>query len=668
MMEKPAAGLPNGPPESVQQFADKADNLDFMRKGVEDAASVSTGIWLSYLFALFYFGIAAGAVTYTDLLLENSVKLPFLNIELPLVAFFALAPILFVIIHAYTLVHFVILAAKVGYFTASLSSSLPMGALMRRTQGMDCGGSCQTIFLCNCSLGQWTYAKVSIRWFLKGIAWVSLVFGPVLLLLLFQVRFLPYHLWWVTWVQRFAVFVDVILLWLMWSAVVNGRSKLMWRLVAKGAGLTSALSLRARYFLWLVAAFSPIGFAFTAATFPGEWLDDLVGKIQWIPPNSVTAWLGARQIDSRNRPVSTSFHDLLFNGQIDVLTLQRKSLFSNTLMLPWFDVVQAAKIDDPKKLSSVKHTLSLRGRHLENAILVGADLRKADLKAAQLQGANFFAAQLQDADLQMAQLQGANLSTASLHGASLCFAKLQGASLVYANLQGAPLYGAQLQGASLNGAQLQGVSLGLAHLEGASLRDTQLQGVSLENAQLQGADFQESALAGTNMSNTALWRTNFKDAKMANVFEDGRTETAISKNEFAELKAAMKDVPGGPLREEAIERIEKLNPDVSGSEVTQNRAATDGGVDGGAYQKALAFQLESLVCSWDESSSYVVRGLATTCSEEELSRIAETGPYAPDLIDSILAPACPVSATLADEDKAQLKKLAKVALASESKQ
>jgi hypothetical protein len=42
------------------------------------------------------------------------------------------------------------------------------------------------------------------------------VIGPVLLLLLIQVQFLPYHLEWVTWVQRIAIVVDVIFLWLLW--------------------------------------------------------------------------------------------------------------------------------------------------------------------------------------------------------------------------------------------------------------------------------------------------------------------------------------------------------------------------------------------------------------------------------------------------------------------
>jgi hypothetical protein len=44
----------------------------------------------------------------------HTVKLPFLGVDLPLVAFFFLAPILFIVSHGYTLVHFVMLAAKVG--------------------------------------------------------------------------------------------------------------------------------------------------------------------------------------------------------------------------------------------------------------------------------------------------------------------------------------------------------------------------------------------------------------------------------------------------------------------------------------------------------------------------------------------------------------------------
>src|SRR5271163_583492 len=101
-------------------FEAKAKDLGALRDAVVDAASVSTGLWLSYLFVLFYFAVAAGAVTHRDLLLENAVKLPFLNVELPLKAFFVLGPLVFLIVHAYVLLHFVLLAGKVGAFHVEL--------------------------------------------------------------------------------------------------------------------------------------------------------------------------------------------------------------------------------------------------------------------------------------------------------------------------------------------------------------------------------------------------------------------------------------------------------------------------------------------------------------------------------------------------------------------
>ena len=98
-------------------LAAKANDLEALKKTVEDATSISGGLWLSYLLALFYIVIAAGAVTHIDLLLENPVKLPFLlNIELPLKAFLFLAPILFLVSHAYTLAHFRLLADKARRF------------------------------------------------------------------------------------------------------------------------------------------------------------------------------------------------------------------------------------------------------------------------------------------------------------------------------------------------------------------------------------------------------------------------------------------------------------------------------------------------------------------------------------------------------------------------
>ena len=105
-------------------IAAKADDLEAIKKAVEDAAAVGGGLWLSYLFVLFYLAVAAGAVTHADLFFENPVKLPFLNIELPLLGFSLLAPILFLVVHAYALVHLVMLTGKTKRFHEALREQL----------------------------------------------------------------------------------------------------------------------------------------------------------------------------------------------------------------------------------------------------------------------------------------------------------------------------------------------------------------------------------------------------------------------------------------------------------------------------------------------------------------------------------------------------------------
>jgi Pentapeptide repeats (8 copies) len=653
------------PPELI---AKEAHDLDAIRKSVEDAASVSAGLWLSYLFVLFYIGIAAGAVTHTDLLLENPVKLPFLGVDLPLIAFFVLAPILFIVSHAYTLVHFVMLGAKAGCFNEELKNQLPGAPETWDRLRRQLPSNVFVQFLA----GPGDIREGKLGLILMAIAWISLVIGPVLLLLLIQAQFLPYHLERVTWVHRFAVLADVILLWLLWPAALYGRSKPMWRLEGRGRGWQRVLALTGRYIVGLTACLIPVGLAFTAATFPGERMEDWIGNNQWIPPNGVVAWLGAE--DQSDKPRWTSFHDLLFNGKVDGLTRRRKSLFSNTLVLPGFDALDAVKIDDLKKLDSVKHTLILRGRHLESAVFAaGADLRKVDMAGAQLQGASFFIAQLQGAQLWQARLQGASLGFAQLQGASLKGARLQGASLDRARLQGASLENAQLQGASLGfaqlqgaslkGAQLQGASLGFAQLQGASLKGAQLQGASLDSAQLPGAYFQESTLAGTDMRGAVVWRTSFELISAVAVFEDDLKERAMSKEEFAALKATiMKEVPEGEQREQAVKRIEILNPDIFGPEATLSETLEERHVDEAAYKESLADQLKSLACSEDGDALHIVRGLVVN------GPIKNTGAQVPGLVEAILKPDCPVSAALTEQDKADLRKLAEEMQPSESKQ
>ena len=156
----------------------------------------------------------------------------------------------------------------------------------------------------------------------------------------------------------------------------------------------------------------------------------------------------------------------------------------------------------------------LEGANLQGANLWDAKLQGADLSVAELQGADLRESNLQGADLKWANLQGAGLGRAKLQGADLRRANLQGARLWRANLQGADLKDAELQGADLNDAELQGADLKDAELQGADLEDANLQGAYLEDAKLQGADLEDANLQGVTLFRANLQGADLEDANL----------------------------------------------------------------------------------------------------------------------------------------------------------
>jgi uncharacterized protein YjbI with pentapeptide repeats len=454
---------------SAKAFAAKAKNLEVLRDAVVDAASVGAGLWFSYLFVLFYLAIAVGSVTHRDLLFEAPVKLPFLNVDLPLVGFFVLGPGLFLVVHAYVLLHFVLLAGKAGIFHAELDAQITDEETKSRLRRQ----LPSNIFV------QFIAGPIEVRegrvgLMLRLIAQITLLWGPLALLVFFLLQFLPYHHAPIAWWQRIAVVCDLALLWTLWPSVARGEASwIRWRDFRRGTVAAAAL-----------ASLALIVLVFGIVTFPGEWLDDTRLARAFISPR-----------------------DLLLGGRVDPVSKKPTSLWSNRLVLPGIDVIDHAKFDTEDKIAALPVTLSLRGRRLEGAVLVGAGLRKVDLTGAQLQGATLNEADLRDVDFGC----GDQHNCANLRGASFAHARLPGALLDYANLEGAVLAYAQLVGASLSYANLAGADLFSTELEGADLDSADLVGARLLFAHLQGARLDGTHLDEAELFRAFVWRANARN-------------------------------------------------------------------------------------------------------------------------------------------------------------
>jgi uncharacterized protein YjbI with pentapeptide repeats len=687
------------PPSDLPKLAD----LHAIKEAVDDAAAVGGGLWLSYLFVLFYLAVAAGAVTHADLFLEKPVKLPFLNVELPLLAFFCLTPILFLVVHGYTLVHLVMLTAKAKRFHQELHD--PEHNVTAATRESLQWQLPSNIFI------QFLAGPTDIRGGLFGgalraIGWMTLVIAPGLLLLLMQIQFLPYHNSFITWTQRITFLADLALLWWLWRRVLSGR---------EGDGRRRAWG----HWVWTAAGLAlslmVVLFSMVEATFPGEWQEEFLAK--WDKPR-----------------LAVSLHNWVFNSEVDGATFRRWLPFSSTLVLPGFNVREGLGIDDPERAKWVDIVFRARGRDLKGAIFDLASLPKVDFQSAHLQGASLTQTQLQSASFDSAELQGARLTGAQLQGASLKFAELQGtlldgaqlqgavlfnayltgARLIGAHLQGAWLDFAQLQGALLQDAQLQGASLFAADLRGASLERAWLQGASLQDAQLQGALLQEARLQAADLSNALLWRTNTAARpqgyipspaaiRLSDTTETWRPLWRGNSNEvrpwsdeaYQGLRGTIGSLPSGNLRDEALVRIGRLDCANSAPTFTScdpsreappeaaswQRSLEDARVDEATYAKATADVLREIVCegpdaglsyfargpshlSFDsafaDNAAFALRGL-TSRNMTGNTRLAAAGPEAPALIDFIMSKDCLVSAALTDADKAKLLRIKQAA-------
>jgi hypothetical protein len=82
----------------------------------------------------------------------------------------------------------------------------------------------------------------------------------------------------------------------------------------------------------------------------------------------------------------------------------------------------------------------------------------------------------------------------------------------------------------------------------------------------------------------------------------------------------------------------------------QNKLAR-ASVDDTAYAKALATELQWLVCANDIDAIHILRGIIYD------RRLRQTNREAPRLVDLIMSKECPVSASLTDGDKAELLKV-----------
>ena len=528
-----------------------------------------------------YVLIIVFGTTDLDLLIGKGVRLPVVNVDIPIVGFYAFAPYFVVLVHLNLLLQLQLLSRKLFAFDAA-------------------GGGLHD----QLHIFPYTYYLVGrprpvVRALVGLVVSITLVVLPLATLFALQLEFLAYQSEAVTWWQRLAIWLDVALLAALWPVILHrnddwrsywraliaayvprrrvwiaflllflGQAMLLfgtsWATVLIGLGLLmlAPLSLillydhKTRSRSRIIRLVLPAIFAVSAVA-GGIWFDSAVlfmmGPAIFIPlaafwhppaPRGSLALLFALYVGLLV-PLSL----LVIGETVEHAVLGRLFPGSNPAA-QLREFVEKLHELDKRNTTTVAVLQKVLGRleepSPETTLILGIFLnekRRLDLGEqvllskpptpevlaliragkwqevlTQIEPIDLQGRSLRRAVLSHVILVRADLRGTQLQGADLWGAKLQGASLGSAQLQGTSLWGAELEGAYLGGAKLQGAYLWDAELQGADLGDAQLQGASLWGAELQGANLGGAQLQGANLGDAELQGADLGDAQLQGAY------------------------------------------------------------------------------------------------------------------------------------------------------
>ncbi|MGJ0486768.1 MAG: pentapeptide repeat-containing protein [Methylomicrobium sp.] len=557
------------------------ENSPHIEKLLDSANSASqtvAALHIAFIAFAAYLGVIVWGTTHEDLLRISPVKLPILDVDLPLTTFYSFVPWMVVLLHFNLLMQLELLSCKLW----NLDRDLPDTSAGQQIR--------DRLFIF-----PFTHLIVGrsnvwlIRWLLSLVVGITVIALPLFMLLAAQIRFLPFHDEAITWSQRLAVWCDAVMLVALWPLIASPQDRAgeWWQNFAfklfgywpaslryvSGLGWNGLVQMIQRRWpnrYWREVELRPIqqtgiepkGMIVLMVSVPLVVLLSLVAVI----PGSITVQTyynmaeDKPQIDSAE-DVPAYFEDWLIRkvpeawlsvavhkqGTVSCTSLESAEKTEASILqvmlgpCSWFNLSFFSRNLDlkerrlvPKEVSlslltratdpdkSIRDAafkefdgLNLQKRDLRFANFLGAVLPKADIRHVQLQGAVLLKAKLQGAvGWDKTQLQGAILGGTQLQSAVLIEADLQGADLRGADLQGADLSWSKLQSADLRGAKLQGVDLRGAKLQGADLRGAKLQGATLRKANLQGADLVYAELQGADLVLAELQGADLRETQL----------------------------------------------------------------------------------------------------------------------------------------------------------
>lgn len=590
-------------------LGDAIERANQLREALNGSAGLVRNLFLTFLLLGTYIAVTIGSTSDEQLLRISPVTLPILDVDLPIVAFYAVVPWLLVLFHFNLLLQLYLLARQLHLFNAAVAAIPDEGE--RTTQRVRLFPFPLVHMLAGVSDARVTRLLFSL------IVWVTIVWLPLALIVSAQVRFLPYHdptlIGW----SRLAVLLDVGLLWTFWPLIESPsmqpaaswwgcaiRAPKRWfsHLNALYGRLRQAEVQGTNGSLWdsrargsatlLFTSVLALGFSFVVAVVPGEPIEGWVATVLPVP--------GSDREPGRGPPGNLLTHWVFDGPRAPLhrnLELAEHILLAEAVGPELLRDLIGADEDQRSAVLARVSGIDLSGRDLRHANLHRAILPRADLRGANLDGADLRRADLSLADLRPLEIEASDscVDTAQLRtlkeksdirtaggqyvadAPTVCVTTLQ---------RGARLNEARLSKASLNFALLEGADFREAKLDEAKLPGADLTRARLEKASMQGAKLQSADLTEANLTRTTLDRASLRRVKMSGAIlkQTSLRGAKVSVAESTDLVVDEPDMTAGSL----------TNADLRGARISQGAFASFSGsnlrgadLSGGTFRGAI---------------------------------------------------------------------------------
>lgn len=522
--------------------AEQAEAL--LAASVRDA-STSRQLFTAFMLLGGYLAVTAGGVTHLTLFYGTQFNLPVLGTTVPLTAFFIVAPIVFFVVHVWTLIHCALLADTVHALHRDLADkpSFVRAWFIRR----------QDNFTLIHTISD--RENSPFRALLFGITFGSLVVFPLIVMLITQIKFLPYHSA-ITWEHRCLIFLDLLLLSYFWEIIIDGQDRGFSRwarerlpvhflgvvlffpilisdkiFTSRNLFMNSSIRRLNNFFLsgaiWVAILATTI-----IVTYPGEALSKVLYR------NDVASSLGstAEKI-LREREIGFQILKLYPSSPVRAL-IYYYQMEAAPLLSNWIRIKRNLNLGS--EVLSPQQRVVIQGKATadttKDILIADRNLQYASFDNSVLNNVSFVNVNLNDASFQFANIKDVEFSRSWFKRANFDHTNLQDVGFVLSNGSGtdfshAKFHGVAVTSVRLTGAKFLQTEFNLAQFRGSPPRKG-----------LPGVGYTDLSFSNINTSKIGVLVIENADLSFADVVLGQGT---IEGGEFVQIKGV--NLEGGSL-------------------------------------------------------------------------------------------------------------------------